>query len=185
MRKLAIVVLLAASAIRVARPARAQEGGWDGDAESARPIEGTKAADIRKLLEITGAAARAKQVAAGMIPSMQKLVPAPDSFWQEFVAEIDEEELLARIVPIYDRHLSHEDVKALLAFYGSPTGNRLIQVTPLITSESMAAGQEWGQELGRRVMRRIEARQEALDDGSDEGRPDEPGGGDADQASDE
>ena len=163
MRTLVMTALVAAGLVGSPLQARAQARGWEEDAAGApRPVDPKKAADIRILLELTGAAAIAKQTVAQMVPSLRTLAPdAPDSFWTEFIDEMKGTELIERIIPVYDRHLSHADVKALIAFYRTPAGKRLIQAMPLITSESMKAGQAWGAEIGRRVMERIQERQEA------------------------
>jgi len=64
-------------------------------------------------------------------------------------------ELVDLVVPIYDRHLSEEDVDGVSAFYRSPVGRRVIKALPEIMAESQRAGQEWGQGLGMKVGRKI------------------------------
>ncbi len=76
----------------------------------------------------------------------------PDSFWEKFIASVDPDELVELIVPIYDRHLDHQDIRAIIRFYESPAGKKLILVQPRIVRDSMAAGGRWGEELGRRVI---------------------------------
>jgi|GEM_PF-1639960 len=46
-------------------------------------------------------------------------------------------ELLEDFLPVYQRHFTHEDALAVIAFYGSPAGQRLLDATPLITQEGM------------------------------------------------
>jgi len=91
--------------------------------------------------------------------AIKKLMPFPpaaqDDFEKEFLASININELVDLVVPIYDRHLSEEDVDGMLAFYRSPLGQRVIKALPEITAESQRAGQEWGQELGMKVGRKI------------------------------
>lgn len=47
-------------------------------------------------------------------------------------------------VPIYQKHLTLDDLKKIVAFYESPVGKKLGAVTPAITMEGMTAGQQLG-----------------------------------------
>ena len=118
--------------------------------------EEAKRADIRRLLKLTGAGDLGKQVATQMLGQFQHAQPGvPKKFWEEFAKEIDPDKLAELTVPIYARHLSHDDVKQLIAFHESPIGKKLIKVQPLIMQESMLAGQKWGAELGEKVARKL------------------------------
>ena len=41
------------------------------------------------------------------------------------------------MIPIYQRHLSKPDIAAILAFYESPTGRKLLREQPAMIAESM------------------------------------------------
>jgi len=45
------------------------------------------------------------------------------------------------IIPIYQRHLTHSEIRSILDFYGSPVGHKLLQNTPVMMGESMQAVQ--------------------------------------------
>ena len=129
-------------------------------------------ADIRKLLEVTGSVALAQQAMDQMMVQMKTLVPnAPEEFWVEFRAAANPSDLVDTIVPIYAKYFTHEDILALLAFYDTPAGKKLIANQPAILQESMAAGSAWGQRVARDVMMRLEAQKEAQKDGASEGAP--------------
>jgi len=49
------------------------------------------------------------------------------------------DEILDAMVPVYQKHFSKGDVDALLAFYNSPTGQKLVRELPAITAEAMQA----------------------------------------------
>ena len=59
------------------------------------------------------------------------------------------------IIPIYEKHFTHEELKQLIAFYESPIGKKLIKVQPQIMMESMAAGEEWGKKLVQKAMEKL------------------------------
>lgn len=47
------------------------------------------------------------------------------------------DEMLDAMVPVYQKHLTKGDVDALVAFYSTPTGQKLIKEIPEITGEAM------------------------------------------------
>ena len=60
-------------------------------------------------------------------------------------------------VPIYQKHLTLDDLKKIVAFYESPVGKKLGAVTPAITMEGMTAGQQLGMELVTLIQRELDA----------------------------
>ncbi len=115
--------------------------------------------DIRKLLKLTGAGQLGVQTAQQMMVSLRPLIPsAPDSFWRDFGARLNPDELVEMVVPIYAKHLSAQDVKDLIAFYESPAGKHLTAAQPLILQESMAAGQMWGQKIAEQLVQAAKAK---------------------------
>src|SRR5207253_9631981 len=57
----------------------------------------------------------------------------------EVIKAMPFEELEQAVVPVYQKHLTKADVDALIAFYSSPTGQKLITEMPAIVAESMQA----------------------------------------------
>ncbi|MES2645172.1 MAG: DUF2059 domain-containing protein [Myxococcota bacterium] len=129
-------------------------------APAAPAIDPAFEADIRALLLATGAGSMGIQMMDQMMVSLKPMAPGlPDAFWDGVKSEFKADELINLVVPIYARHLSHDDVKALIAFYQSPAGKKMIQVQPMIMSESMEVGQAWGQQIAMRVVTRMQAEQ--------------------------
>ena len=46
-------------------------------------------------------------------------------------------EMLESMVPVYQKHFTKADVDALVAFYSSPTGQKVLQELPSVMSEAM------------------------------------------------
>lgn len=116
-----------------------------------------KLADVKRLLELTGAAQLGQQVMQQLIPSFRATMPnVPQKFWDDFAKEANPNELVDRVALIYDKHLSHDEVKGIIAFYQTPAGKKLVSVMPQVTQESMQVGQQWGRELGERIARKLE-----------------------------
>jgi len=128
-------------------------------ASSAAEPNATKLAKIRELINLIGTPRIAVDMMKSQAAAIKKLMPFPpaaqDDFEKEFLASINANELVDLAVPIYDRHLSEEDVDGMLAFYRSPVGRRVIKALPEITAESGRVGQEWGQGIGMKVGRKI------------------------------
>jgi len=143
MKKSILAVL--ALALFCAGPAMSQAGN------------AAKQQDIRKLMELTGAAKVGQQIAAQMIPMFKQSNPqVPQKFWDDVMKEFDAKSMIDLIVPIYDKHLTHDDVKGLIAFYQSPLGRKMTSVMPQIAQESMQVGQQWGMQIAQRVQKRLE-----------------------------
>lgn len=129
-------------------------------APAAPAIDPAFEADIRRLLAATGAAAMGQQVMDQMITTMAPMAPQlPPKFWDEVRAEFRADGLIDLIVPIYAKHLGHEDVKALITFYESPAGKKLIAAQPALVAESMQVGQAWGEGVAQRVVAKMQAQQ--------------------------
>ena len=61
--------------------------------------------------------------------------------------------LINQLTPIYEKHLSEEDLKVIISFYTSETGKKFAAKTPIIAAESMWVGQQWGIELGQKIQK--------------------------------
>jgi hypothetical protein len=85
----------------------------------------TKTQDINKLLEITNTKSQAAQMLDLMIPSYMAMLPdVPQSFWNMFKTKLDVNSFVNLIIPLYDKHFTHDDIKKLIQFYESPIGEK-------------------------------------------------------------
>jgi uncharacterized protein len=58
-----------------------------------------------------------------------------EEMWKSFPVD----QMLEDAVPVYQRHLTKTDVEAMISFYSSPTGQKLLREMPAIMSEGMQA----------------------------------------------
>lgn len=114
--------------------------------------------DIRTLLALTGTQALMSQMLDQMMANFATMPGMTDSLARELRAEMRVEELEGEVVAIYARHFTREDIAALVAFYQSPVGKKLVAEQPVILQESMAAGQAWGMQAAQRVTLRLQSR---------------------------
>lgn len=134
-------------------------------AGTATGVDPAKEADIRHLLEITGAKSLTSQIMAGMKDNLKpvltnSLPPGDyrakliDLFFDKFMARANAEfpKLLDAAVPIYDKYLSAEDIKGMIQFYQTPLGQKTLSVLPQITAAMQSQGQKLGEQIGRESM---------------------------------
>lgn len=86
-------------------------------------------------------------------------------FTKEFSAEANKRrpEILELIVEVTAKYYTPEDVEALMAFYKTPAGKKLLAVGPKAAVESMQVGSKWGSQLGEQIGKRVGQRLEAED----------------------
>ncbi len=121
--------------------------------------EGEKSTEevARELLEVSGAGQMGLQVMQQMLASFKSTMPdVPQEFWDEFIRDVDPDELVKLVIPIYVKHLTKEEMEAAIAFYKTPAGQAILAKLPMIMQESMTAGQQWGMQLAAEVQRRLQ-----------------------------
>lgn len=64
-------------------------------------------------------------------------------------------DLTKMLAPIYVKYLSIEDIDGMIAFYKTPVGKKYAVVTPKITAESVAVGQQWGMQLANKIQSKL------------------------------
>ena len=110
----------------------------------------------RQLLELTGSANLGIQVMNNMIASFKKQLPnVPGEFWDEFSKEINPQDLVDLIVPIYAKYYTDEELTKLIEFYKSPLGQKVVEKLPLITQDSYTAGENWGRKISEKVATKL------------------------------
>lgn len=119
--------------------------------------EAKKEALVRELLELTGAGKLGEQVSAQMIDSMRGMPGLDPRFVDKFAQLARGDEMTEIIVPIYMKHFDEPTLKAVVAFYKTPAGQKLIVAMPVVMQESMTAGQEWGKRIAMKVQAEIAA----------------------------
>lgn len=121
-------------------------------AKKTRTPSMTKEQKIRSLLNRTGAAAMGQQMLDTMMAQVEQQPDTPPGFVDKFKMLAAHDDLVERIIPIYDRNLSDADVDGILAFYESKAGQDLAKAQPLILQESMAEGQKWAEGLAEKAL---------------------------------
>ena len=116
--------------------------------------ETEKIEDIRKLLKVSGILDRLSYMQDSLLNNVSMMVTAPfpkvpDAFWDEFnqlIGKKEMDDLIDRVLPVYDKHMSHETVKKLITMFETPFWNEWKEKMPQISREAGVIGSEWGRE---------------------------------------
>ena len=136
-----------------------------------------KTADIRKLLELTGAKKNAvefaQQLGAYLKDMLQKRLPAGVNSQQigetvvaKLTAHLGSDEMIVRLIPIYDKAFSGEEIKSIIQFYESPAGKRLLEATPQVMEDANIVSEAWIKELIPEIMEQMQEQFPELKEGS-------------------
>jgi uncharacterized protein len=136
--------------------------------DTAAKVDPAKEADIRQLMDVTGVKDLGRQLMnAGIAqfrasvtesqPDNPRAKQFADAFAARFEKHFNPHSLTEIVIPIYDQHLSSEDLKELLAYYQSPFGQRMLKVLPVVAQESQEAGFKIGQKAAQEAMEELRA----------------------------
>ena len=116
--------------------------------------ETEKVRDIKKLLEVSGILDRLSYMQESLLNNVSMMVTAPfpkvpDAFWGEFnqlIGKKEMDDLIDRVIPVYDKHMSHETIKKLITMFKTPFWDEWKEKMPQISREAGVIGSEWGRE---------------------------------------
>jgi hypothetical protein len=164
---------------RTAAPTPSSQSTAKGTARSSSAIDPQKEARIRELMDLTGAKNLGQElIEAGMeqfrssVQYSQPDNPRAKQFVEAFAAHFqkhfDPNSLTDRIIPIYDKYLTDDDLKGLITYYHSPLGQRMLKSLPELTRESQAAGFAMGQKAAQDTMEELKGDFPEFTGGKDE-----------------
>jgi hypothetical protein len=109
--------------------------------------------DVQKYLEVMHSREMMTQMVEAMSKPMHQMIhdqylKDKDKLPADFEARMNRmmddmmksfpwDEMLQSMVPVYQKHLTKGDIDALVAFYGAPTGQKILRELPAITTEAM------------------------------------------------
>ena len=72
--------------------------------------------------------------------------------------DISADDMIKDVVPVYQKHLTRSDVRALVAFYSSPPGQKILREQPAMVRESMQAAGSSQQKKMEAVLAKLDLR---------------------------
>ncbi len=111
--------------------------------------------DIETFLSINGSSATYDLAFEQMVSQFKMIrTDAPEELWKEVRTQIFDKEvpvLNKMLIPIYMKHFTHSEIKALIEFYQSPIGKKVTGTITPITIESIQFSQKWITGLGQKM----------------------------------
>jgi uncharacterized protein len=123
------------------------------------PAANEKTENIRKLINLTGGTKIIDQMFNAMAANFTD--PKQKQAFEALRKEFDPTQIFEILIPAYEKFLSADDVKAVLTFYESPAGQKMLDAQPKIMAESLPKIIQWSQEVSARVaqkMKELEAK---------------------------
>ncbi|MTJ08347.1 MULTISPECIES: DUF2059 domain-containing protein [unclassified Anabaena] len=118
--------------------------------------EAEKINNVKKLLDITGSRNLSRKIITQLIDSLKAEYPqAPAKFWDTFMAELKQDEMIDEYIPIYSKYFTNEEIKGIIAFYETPLGKKTLAVIPQISKESTAIGIRYGKQAAERALEKL------------------------------
>ena len=106
-----------------------------GSVDSSRlaGISAEKAALITEFIEASG-------IRQSMQANIERIIAqSPAEKQAELKTVFDINGIIRQLVPVYDKYYSPEELMEIIAFYKTPAGQKMIEVTPKIMSEFLQA----------------------------------------------
>lgn len=143
-------------------------GAQDQSGQPGKAIDPLKDADIRALMELTGARDQIQDAVANSseqyreklfatVPNNDKGQAFVTSFVDGYQKKFDVDQLTEQLVVIYDKHYTEEEIKGLLQFYGSPLGQKVAGEMPKIAREIQAASRVTGAKAAKETLQTLKA----------------------------
>ena len=128
--------------------------------------------DVVKMMEVTGSGKVGEQLATlaarQMIDQLRRLQPNAPPRAIEIINEVVQAQFAtalgapdgftARMIPIYEKYFTHDEVLALLAFYDTDLGRKTVAVMPTLAQEGAKLGLEWANGLASAIKSELETR---------------------------
>ena len=113
-------------------------------------------AAMTKMLEVSKSMDAMKQIAPQITAMLKQQSGGqiPDEFLKEMEQEmvVMYERMIKAMVPVYQKYLSLEDIKGIIAFYETPVGKKLADANTKIAVEIMPIAQQVGMETMQKLM---------------------------------
>ena len=127
--------------------------GWTCIAQTSDTDSPATKEDVEKYLQVVHSHDMMKKMAVAMSQGMHRMLhqqylehkdDLPPDYEAKMTARMDEmfqnmpwDEMMQAMAPVYEKHLTRGDIDSLVAFYSSPTGQKMLQEMPSIMTEAM------------------------------------------------
>lgn len=134
-------------------------GTWGITHAQTAQVSNEYTAALQKMLEVSNGLDATQQVMTQLFAVFKsQFSEVPAEVWDRMQKEMSasmKKDFVEMLAPIYQKYLTLEDMKAIIAFYESPAGKKLATSQTGIATESFQAGQKWGEQIGLKVQEQL------------------------------
>lgn len=127
-------------------------------------------ADIERLYQVLKIRDQIKQITEIMSHQIRQMIQEamkgqpnlpPDTdkrlgaLYEKIMKNMPTEELLQAMTPIYEKYFTRSDIHAIVTFYSSPAGKKMVNQTPEITQEAIQASMTIMQNYMKQAMEEV------------------------------
>lgn len=127
--------------------------GWYAAAQESGPDPAASKEDVEKYLQVMHSQEMVGKMVDAMAKPMHQMIhqqylkdkeKLPADFEARMNKMMDEsmknfpwDQMIQSMVPVYQKHFTKGEIDALVTFYSTPTGQKLLQEMPAVTAEAM------------------------------------------------
>lgn len=115
---------------------------------------------LKKIMTLSGSSASSEAIMSQFMSSMQKgPFQQDEAYWKDFAAKWTrkiEDKVMEAYTPIYQQHMTLDDMKKVVAFYESSAGKKLGETATAVANESMPMIQQLSMEMVQEIMPQIQ-----------------------------
>ena len=112
---------------------------------------------VRQLMDAIGLGKSLSQMNTQVAISMKQSLPCVSAnYWQDYIDDDSSKDFVGRLVPIYQKHFTADEVEGMVKFYSSPLGQKVLTEMPLALAEANQAGQQWSHDHTQQMIAKLE-----------------------------
>ena len=120
--------------------------------QPAKKVDPEKEKLIRQVMARTKEAEQAQERILSALAGMKLMMPrVGEKYWERYRQLISTDELRNRLVIVYDKHYSSEELNEMLKFYDSPLGKKMSDAAIPVLRDSMDVAQELAKRAAQSV----------------------------------
>ena len=152
-----------ASAQHVSSPATSPAASQAQASEIGPPAHPATEDQIREFMSLIRADKISHEALDANLRGMQATAAPyfPAAMWEDMRAQFQKLDVMAVYVQVYQRYMSQSDMQAVINFYRSPSGRRLLEAQPLASRDAQAILHQKATEIAQGVLAKYKDQIEA------------------------
>ena len=115
---------------------------------------------LKKIMTLSGSSASSEAIMSQLMSSMKNgPFQHDEAYWKDFASKWTrkiEDKVMEVYAPIYQQHMTLDELKKVVAFYESPAGRKLGETATAVATESMPMIQQLSMEMVQEMMPKLQ-----------------------------